>query len=674
MDVLLITMPWDSVVAPSIALGTLKVVLERAGISSEVRHWNLAFLDYLSSPDAEWEGGPPRRRVGVSDYMHVLRNCDYVSMGDWIFCIAPFREDTADVDAQYIPHALKRGLTQRDIDLGLEIRRAIPGFMRKCVADVISSGVKVVGVSTMFSQNVASLLFAKMLKAAAPDVKIIFGGANCDGPMGEGLHRGFPYVDAIVRGEGERILPELVRDVLAGRPFRPLPGVCIRNGDEATIVPQPSGRQVPMNEVPMPDYDDYFRQLEATPFGRNVRPHVRLLFETSRGCWWGEKNHCSFCGLNGSAMTFNSKPADQAFEEVTTLSNKYEHFTFDAVDNIIDMEYLKTFLPRFRDSGIDLRLFYETKANLKREQLRLMRDSGLRAIQPGVESLSTPVLKLMRKGVTALQNIRLLKWCREFGIRVQWNLLYGLPHEPREEYDRIADVIPSLWHFPPPNLVPLLFCKFSPYFDKATEMGVKITGPQPQYLMIYPLDRQTVHDIAYNFDGVLLDGRDPEAYMDKCRAAVDDWKRRYNDRGGAQRYTELQSLETSGLSHREGAGFVQISDLRGCTSKTRHVLKGWQAAAFLACDAGATVAGVAKALHTAGIAGVKDQELERFLASLVTDRLLYEEDGKFLALSVSVNPDADRFRAAMQPSNDEMPVAPTPAPTNQKLISLSRRP
>jgi ribosomal peptide maturation radical SAM protein 1 len=490
--------------------------------------------------------------------------------------------------------------------------------------------------------------------------------------MGEGLHRGFPYIDAIVRGEGERILPELVRDVLAGRPFRPLPGVCIRNGDEATIVPQPSGRQVPMNEVPMPDYDDYFKQLEATAFGRNVRPQVRLLFETSRGCWWGEKNHCTFCGLNGSAMTFNSKPAEQAFEEVTTMSNKYSQFTFDAVDNIIDMDYLKTFLPRFRDSGIDLRLFYETKANLKREQLRLMRDSGLRAIQPGVESLSTPVLKLMRKGITALQNIRLLKWSREFGIRVQWNLLYGLPHEPPEEYDRVADLIPSLWHFAPPNLAPLLFCKFSPYFDKAADHGVKITGPQQQYLMIYPTDYQNVYDIAYNFDGVHVDGRDPETYIGKCRDAINEWKRRYGDRGGAQRYGELQSLETSGLSHREGAGFVQITDLRGCTNTPRHVLKGWQAKAFLACDAGANVDGVAKALHTGGESGIKEGELQRFLESLVSDRLVYKEEGKYLTLSVSVNPDADRFRAAMvQAASDETPAV---AANAQKLISLSRRP
>ena len=47
----------------------------------------------------------------------------------------------------------------------------------------------------------------------------------------------------------------------------------------------------------------------------------------------------------------------------------------------------------------------------------------MRRIQPGIESLSDHVLKLMRKGTTALQNIQLLKWCREYGVQPEWNLL-----------------------------------------------------------------------------------------------------------------------------------------------------------------------------------------------------------------------------------------------------------
>jgi len=103
-----------------------------------------------------------------------------------------------------------------------------------------------------------------------------------------------------------------------------------------------------------------------------------------------------------------------------TLARDYRRLEFAAVDNIIDMRYFGDFLPKLRDAGYDFRLFYETKANLKREHLHAMREAGVLSIQPGIESLSTPILKLMEKGVTALQNIRLLKWCAEFGLQPFW--------------------------------------------------------------------------------------------------------------------------------------------------------------------------------------------------------------------------------------------------------------
>ena len=52
-----------------------------------------------------------------------------------------------------------------------------------------------------------------------------------------------------------------------------------------------------------------------------------------------------------------------------------------------------------------------------------MRAGGMTSIQPGIESLSTRVLQVMQKGVSAAQNIQLLRWCGEVGINVAWNLL-----------------------------------------------------------------------------------------------------------------------------------------------------------------------------------------------------------------------------------------------------------
>lgn len=106
------------------------------------------------------------------------------------------------------------------------------------------------GFSSTFSQNVPSLVLAKTLKQRNPSLIVVFGGGNCDGPMGAALHRAFPWVDVVVRGEAERVLPELVRDLLAGGGIRARPGLCYRDGDRSVAIPQSGEAGVPMDEIP----------------------------------------------------------------------------------------------------------------------------------------------------------------------------------------------------------------------------------------------------------------------------------------------------------------------------------------------------------------------------------------------------------------------------------------
>ncbi len=78
--------------------------------------------------------------------------------------------------------------------------------------------------------------------------------------------------------------------------------------------------------------------------------------------------------------------------------------------------------------------------------------------------------------MTALQNLRLLKWCAEIGVSAMWNLLYGFPGEAPEEYDRMVELIPSIVHLEAPNFSHVQIQRFSPYFEKAAEFGLQLTG------------------------------------------------------------------------------------------------------------------------------------------------------------------------------------------------------
>ena len=66
----------------------------------------------------------------------------------------------------------------------------------------------------------------------------------------------------------------------------------------------------------------------------------------------------------------------------------------------------------------------------------LLKRAGISFIQPGIEALSSSLLKLMRKGVSAHQNLALLRYARCAGVHLVWNLLCGFPGDARQSTRR----------------------------------------------------------------------------------------------------------------------------------------------------------------------------------------------------------------------------------------------
>jgi ribosomal peptide maturation radical SAM protein 1 len=617
-SVLLVAMPWHSLGLPSIQLGILAGVLEREGIATEVRSLMLSFMDHCLRETA---AGLEAERIELADYAWVGEERFALGLGDWIFAVPPFRDDP-ERDAQYLAHLRARGVSEAEIARARTLRTLVPAFLERTTDEILAAGPRVVGFSSTFSQNVPSLVLARMLKDRQPSLAIVFGGGNCEGPMGAALHRAFPWIDVVVRGEAERVLPGLVRDLFAGRGVRPRPGLCYRDGDRTVVIPQSGAATVPMDEIPTPRFDEYFERLAKTRFAPEVLREVRLPYETSRGCWWGAKSHCTFCGLNGTTMAFRSKSDARVLEELATLARRHERLDFTLVDTILDMRYFRDVLPRLREGGHDLSLYYETKSNLRRDQVRLLREAGVDFLQPGIESLSTPILRLMRKGVTAFQNVRVLKWCAEYGIQVFWNIIYGFPGEPSEEYARLAALAPSLSHLVPPTLCRLAIHRFSPYHERPVEFGLEVPGPLPWYRLVYPTDDATLADLAYSFDYRHADGRDPETYVRPLREAIEAW------------HAAKASGGYRALRYRRGPGFLVIEDRRHDLEPADYSFSEREARLFLACEDGATAAEAHRALGEADRADLDVDDVQEFLDDLVTSRLMYEEDGHYLGLAL----------------------------------------
>src|SRR5262249_27892225 len=196
------------------------------------------------------------------------------------------------------------------------------------------------------------------------------------------------------------------------------------------------------------DFSDYFQALERSPLREAILP--ALVIETSRGCWWGQKSQCTFCGLNGEGMAYRAKTPGRVLAELDQLARRHGVTRFDVADNILDMRHFKTVLPELARREAPYQFFQETKANLRRDQVGLMARAGITEMQPGLESLHDGVLGLMAKGNSAVINLQTLKYAREFGIFVMWMLLVGAPGEDDRWHDEVAAWLPLVHHLQPP--------------------------------------------------------------------------------------------------------------------------------------------------------------------------------------------------------------------------------
>ena len=439
-------------------------------------------------------------------------------IGEWFFADCVFG-DTIPPEYEYVSRVLSRYAPPDLIANILEARRFRHSFVDACAAKICEIKPRIVGFTTTFDQTCACLAVAKVIKSWVDPPLVVFGGANCEGGMGRQLLASVEWIDNVCTGEGDEAFPAFVEQVVRGdvrAEIRGIPGRHTRSelADPATI------RN--LDALPAPDYRDYFDCVRASSLGESLHP--RLLFQSSRGCWWGEKQHCTFCGLNGQGMAYRSKSANAVFGELEALVTTYGVRRLSSVDNILDVRHISKLFPRLRDSGLDLELFYEVKANLRFDQLVTLKAGGVTSIQPGLESLNNEVLRLMKKGCTALQNIQLLRWCKELGIKVAWNILGGFPGESPQAYESMAALVPLLTHLPEPGSCSAIrLDRFSPLFTECGRLGLCRVRPKPGYYYIFPFGRLELERIAYFFDFDYADGRHPDDYTAPLARAVSLW-------------------------------------------------------------------------------------------------------------------------------------------------------
>lgn len=608
MKIALINMPFAPPEGPSIGLTQIASVLtQRFGAQTNVR------IHYLNLDVAAMMRASGFYRLAISPYARIS------GLADWFFRAAAFPDAEDNVDA-YLARYYFDG-TPESVAVADFIRNrrgTTIDFLDELIERYGLASADIIGFTLSFFQTVASLAMANRVKALNPGAMIVFGGPAVKGVLGKTLVEHAPSVDYVVSGPGLISFPDLVACRLSGElaAIPKIQGVFAR-GVEASLPPDKvEGPNIDINaDLPL-DYGSFLDHYETCMAGSGHTPF--LLMQTSRGCWWADKQGCAFCGLNGLAERFEAMAPEKAILHIRSVlaqSNRVAYFV--ACDNVLPPNYFKEVFPQLTPpAGVSIK--YETRSTITADEIQVLCKAGIRCVQPGVEALATESLRHMRKGVSAFNNIRFLKDCVRYSLFAEWNILLFSPCESELVYQKYEQDIPRLVHLQPPvGVFPVEFVRDSCYFEQPEAFGLDLE-PHESLRYIYPFDRQTVSNLCYRFYDRNADQDMINAWLERLGALVEKWRMQWE--GGPERRPRLilgrdehsATIYDSRFSSNES---YRISDV------AEKILKAMASVPLTMKE-------------VAVVSGAHECAARRELGLLRERGLLFEEEGRCLSLAV----------------------------------------
>jgi anaerobic magnesium-protoporphyrin IX monomethyl ester cyclase len=293
-------------------------------------------------------------------------------------------------------------------------------------------------------QLVSAVRLSKALKQDYPSLPIVWGG-NFGGLYPAPVLNA-PYVDWLIRGQGEQTFLDLL-EVLAGRlDPREVPGLSFRDNDGSHLI----GREriwIGPDELPDPPYHkiDVADYLQPTFLGRRTG-----VYQASIGCPYA----CSFCGVisvygRKEKVQQPARTAEHLAFLVRTYGMDAVHFydnnffLGDAQAREIAMALMPLGLTWWCEARVDAVLRFSDQT------WRMLKAAGMAMVFFGAESGSDEVLAKMNKGITTAQTAEVAALTRQYGVIPEFSFVLGDPDEPAREIENTIAFIRRLMKINP---------------------------------------------------------------------------------------------------------------------------------------------------------------------------------------------------------------------------------
>jgi anaerobic magnesium-protoporphyrin IX monomethyl ester cyclase len=338
------------------------------------------------------------------------------------------------------------------------------------IADACQSAV-CIGISVLTGPMIRGAIeAAKYVKLHTPQVPVVFGGWHptlCpESTVCE------PFVDIVVRGQGEITIVALAQALAAHQPLDFVNGITWKKNGR--LIANNDRRVQPVDTFAQPAFDltDFDAYERAT--GKR-----ELAYATSIGCPYA----CNYCtDMVVYKRRFNAYAAEHVVSELTGLVRKYRITNVALLDSNfpVDLKRAIAIARGIVDSGVKFSWTFQASTDficrLSQEDVQLLADSGVRYMGFGTESTSPAVLKLMNKRHQRVDEMyETARKASLANIRVVFNLILGYPGETEEDrlitFRTMSDIGRQ---FPNVRFSPNIFTPYPgiPIWPQLRELGV----------------------------------------------------------------------------------------------------------------------------------------------------------------------------------------------------------
>jgi ribosomal peptide maturation radical SAM protein 1 len=605
----LISMPWPLANRPSIQLGTLKSYIKSKAPEVKVD----CYHPYLDVGNL----------LGLKVYNHIAERT-WAAESVYGYLLNPEKrpEITALFSKEYRTRA---GGNPPDLQ---NISQKIQRLHQRKHRDFVRSSYDLIGLSICLAQLTASLYMIREIRSHHPHCPIVVGGSSCAGELGHSLLANVSEIDFVVSGEGELPLLTLISRIKngefkdngsSGLLWRDSPGSISGGGLKQLLN---------LEELPGPDYTDYFAQLSRQSRISNLIPNLPV--ETSRGCWWHRVKSgsvdraCKFCNLNLQWRGYRSKNPVQVAREMEKLASKHSGLKFSFADNILDSRKLKGLFRAISELDRSFEIFAELRASVSRGDLIQMRRAGVNQVQIGVEALSTNLLGKINKGTTAIQNIELMKHCEELGVHHSSNLILGFPTSDGRDVEETLTNLRFVFPYQPLRKVRFWLGQNSPVDLHPEHFGIRSVANHPNYKKLLPdslADSLRLMIKTYIGDRT----KQKKLWMPVARE-LDRWQEHYHS-------LRKDHFPAPLLGYRDGGDFLLVRRRSENYEMETFRLKGYSRGIYRFCETRRTLGQI---LHE--FPSVSLDKLENFISHMVDKHLMFREGDQVLSLAVNEEP------------------------------------